>query len=910
MKRYWLVGIAALLGVALGMIPHQAFGAETDEFTRFEVIAQVDEAGVVQVKQTVDLKFASSGHGPYLWFVTRQGYDEDFDRLYVFENFAVSSPTGAPSDLVVTEQSNYLTLRIGHPDLEVLGTQTYVITYQVSGIVNPFVAESGLDEIFWNVIGTDWTLPIANISVTLEGPAPVTDTTCWMGGDFDSPCTAHGYQANTATFSQDELQPGQGLAVVGGWPAGTFPDAAPILVPNDPTERVTRLDLVAEVDSRGNLIVTQSFDIVFYTPRVGPTLRFEPRRPYDAKRQRLVSYGDFQAQTAIGTVPVTESGGSWGLVIEIGDPATTVVGKQTYTVTYTIRGLIDRRPDSDGLTWVIDSIMPGLRVDDLTITIGGPVDLESSHCLTDADCQMVAGGTPASYRLDRLRSDQQLRVDVTWPPGTFKHPDLRLRSSNPYELEAGGSIAALLALALCGLAIWGLWRITRRGRDHQWAYVAPGEIPDDAVTAPTVRQEMRDAPVDWLPPDGIPPRLAGAVVRERSDPIDLTATIIGLAVRGHILIQQLSAKHFQLVGQLARHHDLDPIELFIYRRLFATGNTLTDRELASANFHPHFRDIQRTFEKEFAAKAWYLTDTSTTNTGQWRFAFGQFTFVVGVGGTIIAACVALVAAADASLSLFAFALFLGLLAAGLIWLAQTLKRKTARLANVVAENYRAWGWRLFFGGPLVLAITGAVLGTGGLQGFGWLGLPVAFFGVGLVVIAPRMPVRSPLGAAAAARTLGFKKYLETAEVDQIRWEEASDIFSAYLPYAIVFGCAERWTKVFKRLVEAGVHMPQPGWYVGANLANTFDWSSLTQTVSRLGSAPEDAAHQHAARVAQETRSTWTGPSGSSGSHASFFASTGSVGGSGFSSPSSHSSGSSSGGGHSSGGVSGGGGGSW
>ena len=44
--------------------------------------------------------------------------------------------------------------------------------------------------------------------------------------------------------------------------------------------------------------------------------------------------------------------------------------------------------------------------------------------------------------------------------------------------------------------------------------------------------------------------------------------------------------------------------------------------------------------------------------------------------------------------------------------------------------------------------------------------------------------------------MGFKKYLETAEADQIKFEEAADIFSRYLPYAIAFGVADHWAKVF------------------------------------------------------------------------------------------------------------------
>ena len=62
-------------------------------------------------------------------------------------------------------------------------------------------------------------------------------------------------------------------------------------------------------------------------------------------------------------------------------------------------------------------------------------------------------------------------------------------------------------------------------------------------------------------------------------------------------------------------------------------------------------------------------------------------------------------------------------------------------------------------------------------------------------VAKRIP-RTADGTAARIQTMGFKKYLETAEADQIKFEEAADIFSRYLPYAIAFGVADHWAKVF------------------------------------------------------------------------------------------------------------------
>ena len=62
-----------------------------------------------------------------------------------------------------------------------------------------------------------------------------------------------------------------------------------------------------------------------------------------------------------------------------------------------------------------------------------------------------------------------------------------------------------------------------------------------------------------------------------------------------------------------------------------------------------------------------------------------------------------------------------------------------------------------------------------------------------------MASRTAEGSAVLAQARGFEQYLKTAEANQIRWEEAQDIFSRYLPYAIVFGVAERWAEVFQEV---------------------------------------------------------------------------------------------------------------
>jgi uncharacterized membrane protein len=101
---------------------------------------------------------------------------------------------------------------------------------------------------------------------------------------------------------------------------------------------------------------------------------------------------------------------------------------------------------------------------------------------------------------------------------------------------------------------------------------------------------------------------------------------------------------------------------------------------------------------------------------------------------------------------------------------------------------------------------------------GLLGLGLFIGAVALLALAHRMPARTAKGRAALVKTLGFRQYLGTAEANQIKFEEKEDIFSRYLPYAMVFHETDHWAKVFASVGAgaAGGSAVAPAllWYVG------------------------------------------------------------------------------------------------
>lgn len=137
---------------------------------------------------------------------------------------------------------------------------------------------------------------------------------------------------------------------------------------------------------------------------------------------------------------------------------------------------------------------------------------------------------------------------------------------------------------------------------------------------------------------------------------------------------------------------------------------------------------------------------------------------------------------------------------------------------------------------LVVAGVGLAWLLGAVFGLGLVGLAIVPAGALLVVLNRAMPARTAEGAAVFARTLGFKRYMDTAETDRAAFAEKEGLFTAYLPYAVMFGSVEGWIRAFAGLdiaKAAASFYTGPGAFNSAAFASSFDGfaSSLATTVA-------------------------------------------------------------------------------
>ena len=269
--------------------------------------------------------------------------------------------------------------------------------------------------------------------------------------------------------------------------------------------------------------------------------------------------------------------------------------------------------------------------------------------------------------------------------------------------------------------------------------------------------------MQFAPPKGVRPGLVGTIIDEEANTIDVSATVVDLAVRGYLTIEEVESgglfkrADWQLTKLVPpeQAEALLPYEETLLAGIFAESNPVLLSGLKN-KFHTTLTTAQSQMYAEVTRSGWFRKSPEKARRG-WT-ALGML--VMGAG-----------------------------LVSG--WFLGFQSAETDRV-----------------GGLSFVVPSGIVLAWGC-----WSRAPSS------ICSASGWPPRLRAGSAVLAQSLGFKQYLVTAEARQIRFEEAQDIFSRYLPYAIVFGVADRWAGTFSEVAEAataaGQSIGMPGWYIFA-----------------------------------------------------------------------------------------------
>ncbi|HEX5478922.1 MAG TPA: DUF2207 domain-containing protein [Dehalococcoidia bacterium] len=534
-------------------------------------------------------------------------------------------------------------------------------------------------------------------------------------------------------------------------------------------------NFVANIDVQqdGSMVVEEAIDVDFGSLEKHGIFREIPiEYAYDAKKDRVYGF-DVMSVTDANRQPLKyeQSRNGTNVRLKIGDPDETVTGKQSYRISYRVTGALNAFADHDELYWNVNGPdwpvptkyaaavvrIPGGVYPRISCFEGPTGSTEPCRSLvSDAgEGAMFSGTRP-------FASGEQLTVVVAIPPGAVAAPQIRLvdkpKSAFEQYFALGPGVIVVSALLLvAGLAALG-WAWWRNGRDRTYTSIYYlTQNPEERTRRLWARDQVV---VEYTPPDALRPAQMGLLLDESADTKDVTATIIDLAVRGYLKIDEkekswaFGKKDWHLTRKKPGT-DLQMFERTILDGLFETGDEVDLSDLKT-KYADSLQQAERELYADSVGNGWFGTSPAFTRT-RWR-----------VGGFAVAA-------------------------AG------------------VGGGYLLGRW------------------------FGWaiIGAPLVSVGLLQAGMSPMMPRRTAKGSEALRRVLGFRLFIDTAEKDRAKFAEQANIFSEYLPYAVVFGCVEKWARVFR---EIDTQAQVQGWYAGSHPGATFAAADFSRSLETFSSS--------------------------------------------------------------------------
>ncbi len=542
---------------------------------------------------------------------------------------------------------------------------------------------------------------------------------------------------------------------------------------------IERMRVAIDVGRDGSLHFTEDVDVDFrQLQRHGIFRDIRSRVAYDASNIRQYGIALEQVTSGGTAVPVKTTREGALVRFRIGDPDRTTSGRTSYQIAYTVANATNGFADHDEIYWNVTGTWP-VPIAAASVVVRLPEEgVQRVACFQGAAgsteaCTGRSNARQAEFSTTRqLAEGEQMTVVVGMRRGVVPEPRPELLpnplfGSTLFDRTPGvmASFGLLFAGVLAGLGT--LW--WREGRDRRYVsqyYLTPST---EEQTLPLFGSETSG--VEFEPPGQLRPAQVGLLLDERADILDLTATIVDLAVRGYLRITELpkgwfASQDWRLDQLKEADGALLPYERKVLEGLFAGASptehsAIASRSLSSLKkkFYTHLEGIRKSLYADALQRRWFLRNPDTVRKAY--FIAGAVTAGFGVWLTIV----------------------LG----------------------------RAWG-------------------------AGLVGLPIALAGILTLAFSGAMPRRTAAGRDMMRRSLGFAKYIKTAETRQHEFAERANVFLEYLPFAIVFKCVDRWARTFR---DIAIPPSAGSWYVGQGQSQ-FNASSFSSSLSSFSSTMSSA----------------------------------------------------------------------
>jgi hypothetical protein len=507
----------------------------------------------------------------------------------------------------------------------------------------------------------------------------------------------------------------------------------------------------------GSLVVTETIDASFSVAKHGIFRDIPVRYGYDGHHDRVYDLKVRSVTNAAGAaIPFQRSQNGLNVELKIGDAGRTVTGPQTYVITYELKGALNAFPDHDELYWNVNGADWGVPSAEVSATV-----------LLDG------GGLERAQCYEGVTGSQE--------PCNFLAADDRMGFVTKQALAPGEQLTIVAGLRKGAVAEPTLKLVdTNPGFVDTYFTVTPWTVGTTLVVLLTGIGFLL---VSWWRSGR--DRVYTSMYYLTNDAEERTRPLLH---RDDVVVEYTPPEGLR-PAQMG---------LLLDERVDQKDLTATIVDLAVRGYLK-ITELEKTWV--LGRPDWKLTKLKKPKDLK-PYEVTLFNGLMGDRDEVILS--------DLHTD-YAFAL---------------MRAQTQLYGEAVQRRWftndpesRRGKWQLY----ALAALVGGVILTWSLSvgwGDGLVGLPVLFLGAVMIPFSRLMPKRTARGSELLRRVLGFRLYIDTAEKDRQKFNEQQNIFAEYLPYAIVFGCVDKWTRVF-----AGVQTEEitSGWYVpsGAYPMMTF-----------------------------------------------------------------------------------------
>lgn len=543
---------------------------------------------------------------------------------------------------------------------------------------------------------------------------------------------------------------------------------------------------------------------------------------YTAPSGRTVRVGFDVLETLLDgrEVPFKTESIANGVRVYIGAPDEFApLGKRTYTLSYVTTHQIGFFEGHDELYWNVTGNGWDFVIDEARFTLSIPGDTPFNSV------EFYTGWQGARGQDARVLSDNSvettaplgpkegLTVVYTWPKGIVTPPTIPfyIRFFEKYAFHFIVALPVLLGILYA--LLWLRW-----GKDPSM----PAIIPLFSASA------------------GRTPGFLRYVRRMGMDNTCFAADILNLAVKGHLVIEELTPE--QLAKRSGATGFFGSLAARMAGKTYALKRTESpapvspaEKALFSALFAYNKNEILlRQENHSILGKARDRVKDQYKKSGKDLFSKNTLLWLSGLLIPILGCLLLVLGQQEEIGTILGVATGTGTVAAFLL--------KHSVLTFKEDRGFFKKLFKKFI--PALFALLIAV-SLFAVFGGGMVFIPlVALANAALIVVFNElMTIRTPKGNEVLAEAEGLTMYMGTAEKRRLEMfnppEETPEVFEALLPYAFALGVAETWANRFEDKLKEQQY--QPTWYTGANLASFYTGSGIASVTSAVSSSIASAA---------------------------------------------------------------------